>query len=263
MSDGLPVLWQYSFSNFNEKARWALDFKGVRHRRRSLMPGGPRAMMFARGDGTLPVLDLSGKRIVDSTAIIAALEERQAEPALYPADDGDRAKALELEEYFDEHAGHDMRRVGFWEARQNLGYAVGFMTTDQPRVKRAVGRVGLRVAFPGVWRYMSARYAFDEEAVKRSRETIVDSLDRIEDERAGRDYLVGDQFTVADLTAAALLYPLVWPAEFQYELPDPPRWQFLEPYKDHPALGWITEMWRRHRGPSSARGVDMPATGGR
>ena len=26
VSDELPVLWQYSFSNYNEKARWALDF---------------------------------------------------------------------------------------------------------------------------------------------------------------------------------------------------------------------------------------------
>ena len=77
---------------------------------------------------------------------------------------------------------------------------------------------------------MSSRYAFNEEAVKRSRETIVDALDRIEAERAGGDYLVGDGFTVADLTAAALLYPLVWPREYQYELPDPPRWEFLEPF---------------------------------
>ncbi len=216
------------------------------------MPGGPRGMSFSRGDGTLPVLDLDGQRIVDSTAIIAALEQRQPEPAIYPADAEQRRRALELEDYFDESAGHDMRRVGFWEARQHLGYAVQFMTTDQPKVKGAVGRTGLRVAFPGVWRYMSSRYAFNEEAVKRSRVTIVEALDRIEAERAGADYLVGDRFTVADLTAAALLYPLVWPREYQYELPDPPRWEFLEPFRDHPALGWITETWRRHRGTSSA-----------
>ena len=48
------------------------------------------------------------------------------------------------------------------------------------------------------------------------------AVDRIESERDGRDYLVGESFTVADLTAAALLYPLVWPPEFQYDLPEPP-----------------------------------------
>jgi glutathione S-transferase len=252
VTDQTPVLWQYSFSNYNEKARWALDFKGIRHRRRSLMPGGPRGMLFSRGDGTLPVLDLDGTRIVDSTAIIAALEERQPEPALYPADAEARRRALELEDFFDENAGHDMRRVGFWELRDNLDYGLLFMTTDQPRVRRAVGRVGLRVAFPVVWRYMSARYEFTEAAVERSRATLVAALDRIESERTGRDYLVDDGFTVADLTAAALLYPLVWPPEYQYELPEPPGWEFLKPIRDHPALGWITEIWARHRGRSAA-----------
>src|SRR3954451_16188716 len=100
VSDDLPVLWQYSFSNYNEKARWALNFKGIRHRRKSLFPAGRRALAFARR-GTLPVLDLGGQRIMDSTRIIAALEESQTEPALYPADPDERRRALELEDFFD------------------------------------------------------------------------------------------------------------------------------------------------------------------
>jgi glutathione S-transferase len=252
VSDGRPVLWQYSFSNYNEKARWALDFKGLRHRRRSVMPGGFRGLWMSRGDRTLPALDLDGERIIDSTAIIAALEARKPDPALYPADQQERRRALELEEYFDEHAGHDMRRVGFWELRQNLDYGLDFMTTDQSPLRARMARVRLRVAFPVVWSYMNRRYDFTEAAVERSRETLAAALDRIESERAGGDYLVGESFTVADLTAAALLYPLVWPPEFPYELPDPPRWGFLEPMRGHPALGWISDMWRQHRGASAS-----------
>jgi glutathione S-transferase len=257
VSDELPLLWQYSFSNFNEKARWALDFKGIRHRRRSLMPGGPRAMGFARR-GTLPVLDIDGERIVDSTAIIDALEERQPEPALYPADPEERRRALELEDFLDENAGHDMRRVGFCEAKQDLGWAVRFMTTDQPKVKAAVGRVGLRSAFPFVWGYMSKRYSFGEKAVTQSRGTLMAALDRIESERAGADYLVGENFTVADLTAAALFYPLVWPPEFQYQLPERPSWNLSESLRDHPALDWIAGIWRLHRG-EPATSLPSPA----
>lgn len=252
MSGELPVLWQYSFSNYNEKARWALDFKGIRHRRRSVLPGSARGLWMSRGDLTLPVLDLDGRRIVDSTAIIAALEERQPGPALYPSDPDERRRALDLEDFFDEHAGHDMRRVGFWELKDNLDYGLEFMTTDQPRITAAVGRVRLRTSFPIVWRYLSKRYTFNEEAVRHSRGTLVAALDRIEAERGGRDYLVGDEFTVADLTGAALLYPLVWPPEFQYELPDPPPSPFFESVREHPARQWISEVWRRHRGSSAA-----------
>lgn len=252
MSDELPVLWQYSFSNYNEKARWALDFKGIRHRRRSVVPGGFRGLWLSRGDRTLPAIDLDGKRILDSTAIIAALEERSSDPALYPEDPDERRRALGLEDFFDEHAGHDMRRVGFWELRDNLGYGLAFMTTDQPRLTATLGRARLRLAFPLVWRYMNRRYDFTEAAVERSKGVLAAALDRIESERDGGDYLVGDRFTVADLTAAALLYPMVWPPEFPYELPEPRRWGFLGPLQGHPALDWISETWRRHRGSSAA-----------
>jgi glutathione S-transferase len=133
-----------------------------------------------------------------------------------------------------------------------MDYGLEFMTTDQPRIKAAVGRLGIRASFPVVWRYLSKRYTFNEEAVERSRGKLVAALDRIEAERDGGDYLVGSAFTVADLAGAALLYPLVWPPEFQYELPDPPRSAFLESVREHPARQWISETWRRHRGSSAA-----------
>jgi glutathione S-transferase len=34
-----PELLQFPYSNFNEKARWAFDWKGVPHRRTNLLPG--------------------------------------------------------------------------------------------------------------------------------------------------------------------------------------------------------------------------------
>src|SRR4051812_9321995 len=224
VTGGEPVLWQYSFSNYNEKVRWALDFKGIRHRRRSLLPGGPRSLAFSRGRGTIPVLDLDGRRIVDSTRIIAALEERWPVPSLYPSDPADRARSLELEDFFDEHAGHDMRRIAFWDARDHAKFIVDFMATDQPGVKRAV----LRALMPGVRTVMRRRFAIRRADVERSRVTLLAALDRIESERGGRDYLVGDLFTIADLTAAALFYPLVWPPEFPYELPERPSSEFIE-----------------------------------
>jgi glutathione S-transferase len=252
VSDELPLLWQYSFSNYNEKARWALDFKRIPHRRRSLLPGGPRAMRFSRGDGTLPVLDLDGRRIVDSTAIIAALEERNPEPPLYPADPDERRRALELEDYFDEDAGHAMRRIGFWESRDETRFGARFLSTDQPPGVELALRALQPLARPALWSWASRRYGFNREAFERSKGAVAEALERIESERKGGDHLVGDRFTVADLTAAALLYPLVWPPEYQYDLPEPPPSKFLESVSGHSAIDWISETWRRHRGASAA-----------
>ena len=98
---------------------------------------------------------------------------------------------------------------------------------------------------------MRRRFAITEEEVERSRGVLRDALDRIEAERDGHEFLVGDSFSVADLTAASLLYPMVWPPEFPYPLPERYPSQFLDSVADHPAVGWLREIWRRHRGTSA------------
>jgi hypothetical protein len=53
------VLHQFPASHFNEKARWALDWKGLPHRRASYLPG-PHAPRIRRltGQTATPVLEL-------------------------------------------------------------------------------------------------------------------------------------------------------------------------------------------------------------
>src|SRR6476661_5497266 len=111
-----PVLWQLQISHYNEKVRWALDYKRIPHTRRSVLPG--IHMMIARhlaGIETTPVLQLNGEAIGDSTAILAAIEERWPEPPLMPENTLQRRRALRLEEYFDEELGPHIRRALYWE----------------------------------------------------------------------------------------------------------------------------------------------------
>jgi glutathione S-transferase len=243
----LPVLWQYNFSNFNEKARWALDFKGVPHRRRSLVPGMPRALLFSQR-GTFPVLDLDGERLVDSTRIIEALERRRPEPPLYPADPEQRRRALELEDFFDEEVGHEGRRVFFYDLRDEPGYLSAFVTTGRGPLIRGF----VRAFWPVAMIVAGRRYRFYEADVEEARGKLVAALDRIEAETRATGYLVGSSFSVADLTAAALLYPLAWPAEVQYPLPEPPARPFFDKVAGHPGVEWIREIYRRHRGTSAS-----------
>lgn len=246
-----PVLWQYNFSNFNEKVRWALDFKRIPHRRRSLMPSFPRAMRFSAGGGTVPVLDLDGERIVDSTRIIEALERRFPEPPLYPADDADRSRALEWEDFFDEEVGHEVRRAGFYDWRDHPGVAGALVTTGQPWIVRRTARWAVPVAMR---LYARRRYRIYPADVEEARRKIVVALDRIEAERQPSGYLAGDSFSVADLTAAALMYPFVFArgaVEFQYDYPGLPRTELFELVEGHPAIDWLEDMYRRHRGESA------------
>ena len=69
-----PVLWHFAISHFTEKARWALDWKGIPHERRMLFLDYPIRCGLRTGQLRLPVLFDSGRVIRDSSAIIAHLE---------------------------------------------------------------------------------------------------------------------------------------------------------------------------------------------
>src|SRR5215207_5616130 len=79
-----PLLWHIPLSHYSEKVRWALDYKGIAHRRRVLGPDYLIRVWRATGQGKLPVLWLDGRAVADSTRIITALEEHYPEPPLYP-----------------------------------------------------------------------------------------------------------------------------------------------------------------------------------
>jgi glutathione S-transferase len=246
-----PLLWHIPLSHFNEKVRWTLDYKHVAHRRRVLGADYLIRAWRATGHGTLPILFLDGRAIGDSTRIIAALEERYPEPPLYPAEAAARQHALALEDYFDEQLGPALRAALVTPLfRHDPELALGALTTGMPEKAYQMLRPLVRI-FPIFYRF---RHNISEARLETDRATVRAALDRIEQERQGRPYLVGDRFTVADLTAAAMLSPLLQPPEIQYplriELPP-----YLQEYRAtvlrHPAAQWALNVYRLHRGRSA------------
>ncbi len=244
---GKPVLWHIVISHYNEKVRWALDHKGVEHGRRAVSGGVhmPIALALTRGKHkTFPVLELDGARIGDSTAIIAALERRFPEPPLYPSDEAERSHALELEDFFDEQIGPHVRLLAWHELTRDRERLEDLVAMQVPAT---TGR-GRRLAAAGARSFVNRRYGVDSEAAAElARRKVVEGLDRVEAELEG-DYLVGERFTVADLTAAALLYPIVMPPEGP-RLPQGPDAfeRFRAQFRDRLACRWIEDTYRRHR----------------
>src|SRR5918997_4631086 len=148
-ADDTPVLWHLEISHYNEKVRWALDYKGVAHVRRAVTPALQElTARRLRAGRTVPILEMDGRAIGDSTTIIGEIERRWPEPPLYPDDPEERSRALELEGYFDERCGHDLRRVLFGD---NLAEPEKFLVmlygADHPRMGllKAVAPVFCRV----------------------------------------------------------------------------------------------------------------------
>jgi glutathione S-transferase len=251
MDENAPLLWHIPLSHFSEKARWALDYKRIAHRRKVLGADYLIRAWRATGHGTLPILFLDGRAIGDSTHIIARLEERYPEPPLYPRDADARRHALALEDYFDEQLGPALRATIITPLfRHDPDVALHVLTTGMPEKAYRTLRPLLRI-FPTYYRF---RHKISDSNLETDRSTVNAALDRIEQERQGHAYLVGDAFTVADLTAAALLGALLQPPEIQYPLRvDLPP--YLQDYRatllQHPATQWAAGIYRLHRGHSA------------
>lgn len=247
-----PTLWQIEVSHYSEKVRWALEYKGIDHARRTPLPGThiPIALGLTRGaQPTFPVAQIDGRTIGDSTAIIAALEERYPEPPLYPADPEERARALELEDYFDEQLGPHARLLPFYELIQEPDLFAEIAAESVP------GPLGKAKPVVGAYAraYTSLRWgANSSEDAERARAGIVAAMDRLDAElkRSGGEFLVGERFSVADLTAASLFYPVVIPPEgpLSPDLPRPPAFdRFRESLSNRPTYRWVQDTFRRHR----------------
>lgn len=258
MNDDRPILIQLDVSHYSEKIRWALDHKRVPHVRRSPLPGShmPIAFALTRGESiTLPLLMIDGRTIADSTAILAALEQRHPEPPLYPADPDERRRALELEDFFDEELGPHARLLPFHELSNEPAMFAEVAAAAVPGpLGRAKGLVGLYARA-----YTGLRFGVrDEEAAALAREKIVVALDRLEAEleaNGGGEFLVGERFSVADLTAASLFYPVVGPDEgpLPADTPTPPRLEaFRNEIEQRPGYLWVEETFHRHRHPAPA-----------
>ena len=245
------LLWHIPLSHYNDKARWAHDYKCIAHHRRVLGVDYVIRAWRATGRGTLPILFLDGRAIGDSTHIIAALEERNPEPPLYPRDVVARQRALAFEDYFDEQLGPALRAAIVTPLfRHDPDVALRVLTTGMSDKAYQTLRP-LRRIFPAYYRF---RHKIRDAKLEADRAIVNAALDRIEQERQGRPYLVGDAFTVADLTAAAMLGALLQPPEIQYplrvELPP-----YLQDYRAtllrHPAAQWAANIYRLHRGRSA------------
>lgn len=243
----VPVLWHIEVSHYNEKVRWALDYKGVEHRRRAPLPGvlHPVVALAKTRRVTFPILDLEGDTIGDSTRIIEALERRFPDPPLYPDDPDELRHALAIEDFFDEDVAPNVRRYVFYELSRDPDRAVdGLRRLGMPMLPGPLAAAGIRV--------VASRYGGDGASSAPACVAIERGCERILEELGPSGYLAGDRFSVADLTAASILFPIVRPAEYQYVLPDWP--DGVSSFADglpETAIDWVRRMWREHRGVSA------------
>jgi glutathione S-transferase len=254
-----PLLWHLPISHYSEKVRWALDWKRFPHRRR-VMPPGMHPLggaLLTRGKHvTMPVLVVDGRPIGDSTEIIEWLEERSADRALYPADPDERARALALEDWFDENVGPYARQ---WAFNVLLSEPEAVRAFAVKQTEWAPIEIPTELFGPVAKVFLDVRYSTGSESgAEEARGKLEEGLDRLEAEldAGSGEFLVGRRFSVADLTAAALFYPLVLPPDGPWH---PVRTRAFEAFqstvRERPGFRWVEDTFRRHRHAAARAGA--------
>jgi len=250
------VLLQFRYSPFNEKARWALDFKGVPHRRHSLLPGPHlRSMKRLTGQTATPVLTIDGHCIIGSSAILAELERRYPQPPLFPTDPDLRARALALQGWLDDELGPALRTAMFSMVLDEHAYICDMFAADRPWWQRALYRAAYPLGKPMI---KKGNGLTGPAAVEAAFAATRAGLDRLLTEVGPSGYLVGDAFTVADLTAASMLAAAANPPDSPMTRPEPMPQEmrdWLALWQDHAAIDWVRRIYARHRPSSTTQPV--------
>ncbi|HSN73243.1 MAG TPA: glutathione binding-like protein, partial [Steroidobacteraceae bacterium] len=164
--------------------------------------------------------------------------------ALTPADPEMRERSLEWERFADDRIGDDVRRICYHELLAHPDVVIPLMAAGGPWY----GRFLLRRIFGQLESRMRRYMKIDAEETARSRERLATTITELMAGLDGRDYLVGDQFTRADLAVCALLAPLAMPPGYGVPWPkqSPPALA-AEADRHADVLNWVRRIYDRHR----------------
>ena len=212
------LLYQFEISPFCDKVRRVLNLKGQAYDIENVsvaktLSGYVKKLNPA---GKLPVLEMGGERIADSSDIVEKLEERFPEPALYPSDPLLRAQVHILEDWADESLYFYEVRLRFTEPHNAECWVPAALAEDNALMKQ-IGKY----VMPGAM----AKTVNAQGLGRKSAETVTADLHRhlsaLEALLAG-DWLVGDALSMADIAVYVQLYCIGVTREGEAALADYP-----------------------------------------
>ncbi len=246
-------------SHYCEKARWALERAGIAYREERHVQGVHRLYSrLAGGSGTVPVLVTSERALGESEQILEWVDEqlppeRRLFEAAPPTSDGSSSEPAavragsghELARRFDERLGPCARRLIYVRMFEQQQVMLRFNNQGVPPWESLALRAGLPLAKRYIARELQITpgvEAADEAAVWEEFDAVAAML------ADGRPYLLGERFSAADLTFAALSAAVVLPPGYGVPLPplellDGPTTAMVERARAHPAGAFALRLF--------------------
>lgn len=247
------------FSHYNERARWAMQHHGLAaHERRYLpmlhlapvrraVPESQRTTDASSSGLSTPVLVLDDGRVInDSADIVRWADETHGTPSttLFPAQHREDIAAFELP--LETELGKDTRFLAYWFLLSNAPAFSELVRHNVGWWQRAVFAVGAPAARAG----MRKRFGLTQPRYEKVRARVESVVSELSESIGDREYLFGDRFTAADLTAATMLSPVLLPLPgYGAHIPDldGPYTALREQLLQSPAGQHARRMFEKHR----------------
>lgn len=227
---------------------WLIDRGGVDYDERPhLQLIHVFAARLAGGGRTVPVFVNSAGEVFAESSDVLRWADTQVEPGrqLYPK--GDRGlQAASLETSLDDGFGPDGRLWLYHETLPVIRQLRQWALSGIPRWEGLVFSASGPLIGVALRRYLGVDEAAATAALKRIDRVFDDIAERLSD---GRRFLLGDRFTAADLTFAALSAPMLLPTRYGSPLPPPQAMpdalaREVRRLRSHPAGQFADRLYR-------------------
>ena len=251
------ILYQFPISYYCEKVRWGLEYKRIDYQSVNVVPGLHRLAIKCNAPNcippiTVPVLLDGDVSIQGSDFIMDYLDRSNGELLIGFEVPELVEKARVIEKFLDEEVGVPLRAVlysALLDHRQKLIAVWNYHGSW-------CSRIYLQMATPGLKLMIKRMYKTDKDSIVEYKKLFSDSLDRLDRLYSNRAFLVGDRFSRVDMSFAAFLAPLAFPAEHPFPWPvNMPNsyTEFCQEHMNRLCMKRVTELYRdyRHNGASA------------
>jgi glutathione S-transferase len=244
-------LYQFELSQYSEKVRLILDYKGLEYRKIEVTPGvGQLELYRLSGQRQVPVLRDGDTVIADSTEIAFYLERKYPERSLIPTDPQLKGLCLLIEEWADESIGLKGRTAFVGALSQNQNFRTSILPNNTPDLlKHLIGSVP-----PELLSVLGTGIGFGPDAVKEAKKGLQQDLEALSLILQNRPYLVGDSLTLADLAVAGLSIIIKFPPDAYLDLPEALKGKGIPALADNtayePFFLWRDRLYAQYRKPT-------------
>lgn len=241
----------FPVSHYCEKARWALTLADISYIEERHAPLFHRLATARVGGKSVPVLIAGAQAFTDSTDILKYLDTFAPEDAkLYPSAPGNLRQVEELEALFNQKLGTATRVWAYSYTLHNPKLAKCRFTYGVPLHERVL----FPIVFPLVSSMIRRQLDVTTEAATNAHAQITRIFEAVGNllDDGGRTYLVGERFSAADLTFAALSTAAVRPPEYGDATLALSNLEHLPPrmaeevcaFREMPAGAFALRLWR-------------------